>query len=210
MQRPSGGWAAILSHKISVMNFNDYLNYTLDALRSVDSEEVSGLIDMLFAAYQQGSTVFVIGNGGSAANASHFAQDLAKGTLAAPDQQKRLRAMSLTDNLPFFSALANDEGYDSVFVQQLRTYANQGDLLIAISGSGNSPNILNAVHHANANGMKTVGITGFNGGTLREIAHSGVHVQLDDMCTSESIHSVVFHYVILQLQERIAAEQSVV
>lgn len=192
------------------MNFNDYLDYTLDALRSVDAGEVNGLIDMLFAAYQQGNTVFVIGNGGSAANASHFAQDLAKGTLAVPDQQKRLRAMSLTDNLPFFSALANDEGYDSVFVQQLRTYADAGDLLIAISGSGNSPNVLNAVRHANENGMKTVGITGFDGGALREIAHGGVHVQLDDMCTSESIHSVVFHYVILQLQEKIAAEQSVV
>ncbi len=188
------------------MNFNDYTNYTLDALRSVDSTEVEGLIDILFSAYKDGRKVFVIGNGGSAANASHFAQDLAKGTLVDPNQEKRLRALSLTDNLPFFSALANDEGYDTVFVQQLRTYADKGDVLVAISGSGNSPNVLNAIAYANEHEMHTVGITGFDGGALRQTAHTGVHVPLNDMCTSESIHSVIFHYVILALQERIRDE----
>lgn len=187
-----------------MMNFNDYTSYTLDALRAVETAEVESFIDLLFDAYQRGGTVFVIGNGGSAANASHLAQDLAKGTLAHPDQEKRLRAMSLTDNLPFFSALGNDEGYDRVFVQQLRTFADKGDLLVAISGSGNSPNILKAVEYGNGIGMTTIGVTGFSGGKLRTLAHHGVHVQLDDMCTSESIHSIIFHYVILSLQERMA------
>lgn len=186
------------------MNFNEYTSYTLDALKSVDAAEVENLVALLLDAYERGATVFVIGNGGSAANASHLAQDLAKGTLSHPEQEKRLRALSLTDNLPFFSALGNDEGYDRVFVQQLRTFADKGDLLIAISGSGNSPNIISAVEYANGIGMATIGITGFDGGRLRDLAHHGVHVPLNDMCTSESIHSIVFHYVILTLQERMA------
>ena len=186
-----------------MMNFSDYTTYTLEALRGVNESEVEGFIESLFDAYKRGATVFVIGNGGSAANASHFAQDLAKGTLASPDQKKRLRALSLTDNLPFFSALGNDEGYENVFVQQVRTYANPGDLLVAISGSGNSPNIVNAIDYANANGIKTVGVTGFDGGKVKEMVHERVHVGLNDMCTCESIHSVIFHYIILSLQERL-------
>lgn len=198
---------ARLSTTRTMMNFNDYSNYTLNALQSVDTAEVEGFIDLLFEAYRNGKTVFVIGNGGSAANASHLAQDLAKGTLAHPDQEKRLRAMSLTDNLPFISALGNDEGYDRIFVQQLRTFADKGDLLVAISGSGNSPNIISAVDYANSIGMATIGITGFSGGKLRTLAHHGVHVPLDDMCTSESIHSIIFHYVILSLQEKMGEEK---
>ncbi len=186
------------------MNFRDYRAYTLEALQSVSMDEVQGLVEALYDAFECGATVFVIGNGGSAANASHFAQDLAKGTLANPDQQKRLRALSLTDNLPFFSALANDEGYDQVFLQQLRTYGSEGDLLVAISGSGNSPNLLNAIDYANESRMKTIGITGFDGGKVKKVAQEGVHVPLNDMCTCESIHSVIFHYVILSLKERIA------
>ncbi len=187
------------------MNFSDYKAYTLRALDSVNEAEITALVDGLFDAYQRRAMVFVIGNGGSAANASHFAQDLAKGTSPSPAHQQRLRALSLTDNVAFFSALGNDEGYDQVFVQQLRTFANPGDMLIAISGSGNSPNVLRAVEYANNNGIATVGITGFSGGALLEMAASRVHVPLNDMCTAESIHSIVFHYVILELQKLIAA-----
>ena len=189
-----------------MMNFTEYTDYTRKAIESVDTVQIERFIDLLFDAYQHGATVFVIGNGGSAANASHFAQDLSKGTLANPDQEKRLKALSLTDNLPFFSALGNDEGYENVFVQQLRTFAEPGDILIAISGSGNSPNILRAIEYAQKHGMRTVGITGFDGGKLREHADDGVHVPLNDMCTSESVHSVIFHYVILALQERISED----
>lgn len=184
------------------MNFSEYKSYTQKALESVDEAEVTAFIDTLFDAYERGVMVFVIGNGGSAANASHLAQDLAKGTCASMDQERRLRALSLTDNLAFFSALGNDEGYDQVFVQQLRTFCNPGDLLVAISGSGNSPNILRAVEYASNHGLKTIGVTGFSGGKLYDMVHQRVHVPLDDMCTAESVHSVVFHYVILELQKR--------
>jgi D-sedoheptulose 7-phosphate isomerase len=188
------------------MNFSEYKSYTQRALDSVDEREVRTLIDTLFDAFLSGAMVFVIGNGGSASNASHLAQDLAKGTCASPDQDRRLRALALTDNMAFFSALANDEGYEQAFAGQLRTFASPGDLLIAISGSGNSPNILRAVEYANANGLKTIGVTGFSGGKLHDLVAERVHVPLNDMCTSESIHSIVFHYVILELQKMIAAE----
>lgn len=192
-----------------MMNYSEYKEYTMRALDSVDAQEVERFIEAIYDAYDRGAMVFVIGNGGSAASASHLAQDLAKGTCSSMEQEKRIRALSLTDNLPFLSALGNDEGYDQVFVQQLRTFCTPGDLLIAISGSGNSPNVLRAIEYANEHGVKTYGITGFSGGKLREIANDAVHVPLNDMCTAESIHTIIFHYVILDLRERIAASQAV-
>jgi D-sedoheptulose 7-phosphate isomerase len=112
--------------------------------------------------------------------------------------------MSLTDNTPAIMAWANDTSYDRIFLEQLKTYAAPGDLLLAISGSGNSPNILKAVDWANANGMTTIGITGFSGGKLREIAHHDFHVDIHDMGVVESIHLVVFHWLIDDLYRRIS------
>jgi len=185
------------------MEFGKYKDKLIDTLASLNSQEIEDLINLLIDAYQEEKFVFVIGNGGSAANASHFAQDLAKGTRHSPQQKKRIKALSLTDNLPFITAQGNDEGYESIFEQQLRTYATSGDLLIAISGSGNSPNILKAVQWANDNGLITVGITGFDGGKLKKLAKHSVNVRLDDMCTSESMHSIIFHYVIIELSQRL-------
>lgn len=193
-----------------MMNFTDYKAYTVSALDSVDTAEVDALIDAIHSAYEREATVFVIGNGGSAASASHLAQDLAKGTcMDLSSDDRRLRALSLTDNVAYLSALGNDEGYDQIFVQQLRTFYRPGDVLIAISGSGNSPNVLRAIEFANASGVETIGVTGFDGGKLRQIAHGCVHVPLNDMCTAESIHTVVFHYVILALRERLASRVAV-
>lgn len=185
------------------MDFNSYKKNLYSTLESLDLHELEHFLNLLIEAYKNDKFIFVIGNGGSAANASHLAQDLAKGTKINPEQTKRLKALSLTDNLPFITAQGNDEGYDSIFEQQLRTFASEGDLLIAISGSGNSPNIIKAVKWANNNGLKTIGITGFDGGKLKKISHHSVNVALNDMCTSESIHSIIFHYVILELRERL-------
>ncbi len=185
------------------MTFTVYRKYLWDTLVKIDESQVKNLFNILIEAYENDKTVFVIGNGGSAANASHFAQDLAKGTRLYLDQKKRIKALSLTDNLPFFSALANDDGYDSVFEQQLMTFAKSSDLLIAISGSGNSRNIIKAVEWANDNGLETVGVTGFDGGKLRQINKYSLHVPLNDMCSVESIHSTIFHYIVLELQEYI-------
>ena len=192
----------------NTMTFNAYLSYFNQSLNSLDPEEILQFIDLLMDAYENDRTVFVIGNGGSAANASHFANDLAKGTLQSKDQRKRLRALSLTDNVALMTAYGNDEGYASIFEQQLRTYARPGDIVVAISGSGNSPNVIGAIEWANANGLHTVGVTGFSGGKLKQMAKSRVHVPLNDMCTSESVHSVIFHYVAIELQKRLYAESS--
>src|SRR5438128_116604 len=140
------------------MNFKTYkgtIDKTLDAL---DDAEIENFLNLLVDAYNNDKFVYVIGNGGSAANASHLAQDLAKGTRHSPQQKKRIKALSLTDNLPFVTAQGNDEGYESIFEQQLRTYAKPGDYLIAISGSGNSPNIIKAIEWANDNGLITIGV----------------------------------------------------
>ena len=183
------------------MNFNDYIEYLKKAIGSVNPAQVESFIDLLYDSYKKEKMVFVIGNGGSAANASHFAQDLAKGTRSSLEQEVRIKALSLTDNLPFVTALGNDDGYDTIFEQQLRTFASPGDILISISGSGNSPNIIKAVEWANNNGLVTVGVTGFDGGNLKKLNKHSVHVSLNDMCTAESIHTVIFHYVILKLQK---------
>jgi D-sedoheptulose 7-phosphate isomerase len=165
------------------------------------------LADRLFGAYEAGSRVFLIGNGGSASNASHFAQDLAKGSAPGLDAERRLRAVALTDNASFLTALANDVGYERVFEQQLRTLAERGDLLIAISGSGNSPNVLRAVEWAREAGLETLGVTGFDGGKLRALAHSGVHIECSDMGICETLHAALFHCAMNDLRERISRHE---
>ncbi|NQZ96835.1 MAG: SIS domain-containing protein [Myxococcales bacterium] len=162
------------------------------------------LVDALYDAFEAGQTIFLAGNGGSAAAASHFGQDLAKGTLTSRHAERRMRVIPLTDNLGYITALANDEGYESVFEQQLRGLASSGDLLVAISGSGNSPNILLAVDYAASIGMGTVGVTGFDGGRLRQVADVDVHVPVDDMGMCEALHGVVFHYAMSELRSRLS------
>ena len=148
------------------------------------------------------------GNGGSGSNASHFCEDIGKGTLRREDfdndNKKRVRILSLTDNTPYILAWGNDEGFERVFVEQLKNLASPGDLLIAISGSGNSPNILRAVEWANRHGLTTFGCTGFSGGKLRTLAQHNFHVPLDDMGIVESIHLTAFHWVVDDLHRRIS------
>src|SRR6476469_11111995 len=185
------------------MTFQEYLQYFNTTLASLDHAEIDNFVNILIDAYENDRMVFVIGNGGSAANASHLATDLAKGTLRSMDQVKRLKCLSLTDHVGVMTAYGNDEGYASIFEQQLRTFASPGDVVIAISGSGNSPNVLAAIEWANSHGLHTIGVTGFGGGKLKKMVASQVHVPLNDMCTSESVHTVIFHYVSIELQKRL-------
>ena len=179
-----------------------FLNQVADVLGGLNTGEISALTDAVERCYREGRTVFIIGNGGSGSNASHMCEDLGKGTLTDFENQKRLRVLSLTDNTPYILAWGNDEGYDRIFVEQLKNLASPGDLLIAISGSGNSPNVLRAVDYANATGMETFGMTGFTGGKLKQICGQTLHVQVHDMGIAESLHTVVFHYLIVELKER--------
>jgi D-sedoheptulose 7-phosphate isomerase len=166
-------------------------------------EQSDRFIETLYRAFEGGRTIFLVGNGGSAATASHFGQDLAKGTLATMSARRRFRVIPLTDNIGYITALANDEGYESIFEQQLRGLASEGDLLVAISGSGNSPNVLRAVEYAKSIGMTTVGVTGFDGGKLRQMADESVHVPVHDMGMCEALHGVVFHAAMSRLRDRL-------
>jgi D-sedoheptulose 7-phosphate isomerase len=176
-------------------------------LLRIDPREVQILADAIHDCYLRGRFVFVIGNGGSGSNASHFCEDIGKGTLTRADFEnegkKRVRILSLTDNTPYILAWGNDEGFDRVFVEQLKNLASPGDLLVAISGSGNSPNVLRAVDWANRHGLKTFGCTGYSGGKLRALAQHNLHVPLDDMGIVETIHLAAFHWVVDDLHRRI-------
>lgn len=192
----------------TTLNPRQFLDRVAAELGRIDTAEVQKLADLIHDRYTAGRFVFVIGNGGSGSNASHFCEDLGKGTLARKyfddDAKKRLRIVSLTDNTPYILAWGNDEGFDRVFVEQLKNLASPGDMLIAISGSGNSPNVLRAVEWANRHDIVTFGCTGFGGGKLRTLARHGLHVPIEDMGIVESIHLTAFHWVVDDLYRRIS------
>ena len=192
------------------LDIDSYFERCSTELHKLNQSDIKSLADSIFEAYQTGAGVFICGNGGSGANASHFCEDLGKSTLRPTafenDSVKRLKVLSLTDNTPYILAWANDEGYDRIFVEQLKNLAGPDDVLVAISGSGNSPNVLRAVDWANKHNMKTCGITGFDGGLLRQTASTSIHVPLDDMGLVESIHLVIFHWILDDVYGRINLE----
>lgn len=183
-----------------------YLDYLKQVITALDIEEISAFARALLDARERGARIFFIGNGGSAATASHFANDVAIGSRS---WHKSFRAMSLTDNVPIMTAIGNDYGYDEIFVLQLKTVMQPGDLLIAISASGNSPNVLKAIEYANENGAITIGLTGFDGGKLRRLAKSSVHVPTSkgEYGPVEDLHMVLDHLVGAFLMQVCAAER---
>ncbi len=189
------------------LSAQDFLHRAAQELQQLKTDGIQLLADLIYSCYEKRNTVFIIGNGGSGSNASHLCEDLGKGTLRREDfdndAKKRLRVLSLTDNTPYILAWGNDEGFDRVFSEQLKNLALPGDLLIAISGSGNSANILRAVEWANRHEITTFGCTGFNGGKLINMVKHGFHVPLDDMGLVESIHLTAFHWIIDDLHRRI-------
>lgn len=192
----------------TTLNARSFLERVGQELLRIDPAEVKALADVMYDCYKQDRFIFICGNGGSGSNASHFCEDIGKGTLRREDfendRKRRVRIVSLTDNTPYILAWGNDEGFDRIFVEQLKNLSRPGDLLIAISGSGNSPNVLRAVDWANRNNLKTFGCTGFTGGKLRTLAHQNLHVPLDDMGIVETIHLAAFHWVVDDLHRRIS------
>jgi D-sedoheptulose 7-phosphate isomerase len=154
-------------------------------------DEINRLMHLLVNALQEERQVFIMGNGGSAATASHFVCDFNKGL--SWGKQKRFKMICLNDNVPTMMAYANDTSYEDVFVEPLKNYFRKGDLVIGISGSGNSSNVLNAIEWGNANGGVTIGLTGYNGGKLKEAAMYGVHINVDDMQIAEDLHMALDH-----------------
>lgn len=182
-----------------------FLDRVAAELSRIEPREVQALADAIWRTFLERRFVFVIGNGGSGSNASHFCEDVGKCTIPTADYDRdkpRIRILSLTDNTPYILAWANDSGFDRIFCEQLKNLASPGDLLIAISGSGNSPNILRAVEWANSHQLHTFGCTGYSGGRLRALAQQNLHVPIDDMGTVESIHLAAFHWVVGDLARR--------
>jgi D-sedoheptulose 7-phosphate isomerase len=192
------------------LDASEYLRRFDRELKRIDLASMKRWAELVHAAWEHDRFVFVFGNGGSATTATHISEDLGKSTLheehLLEGHRKRLKILSLTDNLGWISALGNDLGYEHIFSQQLMNYARPGDLAIAISGSGNSANVVSAVEWANENGLTTFALTGFDGGKLRRISRFGLHVPLHDMGMVESIHLVVFHWVLNDVFARINEE----
>jgi D-sedoheptulose 7-phosphate isomerase len=194
----------------AVLDSKEYLQRLQAELERIDHAALGRWADALFQAWENEQFVFVLGNGGSGTTATHICEDLGKSTLREADlhdeSRRRLKILSLTDNLGWILAVANDLSYDEVFVQQLMNYGRPGDLVIAISGSGNSPNVLKAVDWANRHGLVSFGLTGFDGGQLKQLQTDGLHVELSDMGMVESIHLCLFHWVLNDVFARINAE----
>jgi len=194
----------------ATLDLPSYLDRLSREVARLNQADIQKWADLVFEAWKNGRFVFIFGNGGSGTTASHMAEDLGKSTLRPEDlkdeSKLRLRVLSLTDNVGWLLAVGNDCGYDQIFVQQLMNYGSQGDLVIAISGSGDSPNVLKAVDWANRNGLITFGLTGYGGGKLKQMQQQGLHVELDDMGMVESIHLCVFHWVLNDVFARINRE----
>ena len=179
-----------------IRNYLEDLRAALDAL---DLEQVQAARQLIGAARDQGRQVFLCGNGGSAATASHMANDLGKG--ASYGRDSRFRVIALTDNVSWMTALANDINYEAIFAEQLRNLGQAGDVLVAISGSGNSQNVLNAVEIAREKGMKTIGWTGFDGGKLAALADLAIVAGSHHMGRVEDVHTILMHLVCYYFME---------
>jgi D-sedoheptulose 7-phosphate isomerase len=165
----------------------------LKAIETIELEKVGQAIDILKRARDEDRRIFVCGNGGSASTASHFVCDMVKG--ASFHRDKRFRIMALTDSLPTITAYANDVCYDCVFVEQLKNFAQPGDVVMAISGSGNSPNVLQAVEYANSIGCRTIALSGRNGGKLGPMAQLNLQASNPHMGRIEDVHMIVMHMI---------------
>jgi len=178
----------------------NYQQQLLGTVGAIPLDKVRAAIEWLEQALDEGRQVFTCGNGGSASTASHFICDMVKG--ASYTREKRFRMMALTDSLPTLTAYSNDVSYDCVFVEPLKNFAKPGDILIAISGSGNSPNVLRATEWANSAGMKTIGMTGRDGGQLGRLSQLEIRVADPHMGRIEDGHMIVCHMIAYYFMEK--------
>lgn len=182
---------------------NNYLDEVTAALVRIPVERIGEVVRILERARDNGKSIFLLGNGGSAATASHFACDLAKGALSPG--KRRLKAFALTDNTPLVSAWANDSAYENIFAEQLKNYVEAGDVTISISGSGNSANVISGVKVAKVKGATTIGFLGFDGGKLRELVDIPVVVPIYNMEQVEDIHLLLGHIITTCLRTDVPA-----
>jgi D-sedoheptulose 7-phosphate isomerase len=194
------------SSEVASVFARGYLDYVAEVLAGIDADSVAAFIDELLGARERDARIFFLGNGGSAATASHFVNDI---MIGSKSWHRPFRAVSLTDNAAVITAIANDTSFDEIFTQQLRSHLASNDLVVAISVSGNSPNVLAAVEYARQVGARTVALTGFDGGTLRTLTDVTVHVPTNrgEYGPAEDAHMVLDHLVGAFLAQLCASEQ---
>lgn len=188
---------------IEVTFSKTYFRSVESALRRLPHALIDQVTDALWQAYLAGRTVYVFGNGGSAALASHCACDFGKGTVV--NGNRRFRVLALTDNIPLMTAWANDARYEDIFAEQLLPLVEKSDVALAISGSGNSPNVLNALQVAKDAGALTIGLTGFRGGKMKALCDLCVIIPSDNMQVIEDLHVSVNHAIFVSLRSRMCA-----
>ena len=194
----------------SDLNLDGYLDHLKQTIHELDRDAIRRWSDRIYETWEAKRFVFVFGNGGAGSTASHFQEDLAKSSLRPEDllddSRQRIKILSLNDNVGWITAIGNDMGFEHIFQQQLMNYASRGDLVIAMSGSGNSPNVIQAVKWAKQKGLHTFCLTGFDGGQLRQLQDDGLHVPVRDMGIAQSLHLCVFHWVLDDVYARINKE----
>jgi len=169
----------------------DYIALEIETLKNIDVSAINEAIGLLEETRQKDGTIYIFGNGGSATTASHYQGDFNKGV--SEGLEKKFRFQCLNDNMATLLAIANDIGYEEVYRYQLRNKVSEKDLVIAISGSGNSKNVVNAAEYAKEQGCKVIGLTGYNGGKLREICDISLHAPINSMQITEDIHMMLDH-----------------
>lgn len=170
---------------------DNYFNLLKQSVDGLDRKAIISFVDLLLEARKNGNNIYIMGNGGSASTASHFTCDFNKGLSYKKDI--RFKMICLNDNIATMLAYSNDLGYENVFVEQLKNFLKKDDVVIGISGSGNSKNILNAIEYANDLGAKTVGLTGFDGGKLKNIVDVSIHADVNNMQVAEDVHMTICH-----------------
>src|SRR4030081_3614243 len=170
-----------------------YKDDLLQAIQAIDLAKVGVAIEGLKEVRDSNRHIFVCGNGGSASTASHFACDMVKG--ASFGRESRFRIMALTDSLPTITAYSNDVSYDCVFAEQMKKFAQPGDVVMAISGSGNSPNVLRAIEYGKSIGCRTIALTGRDGGKLAPLAEINIQAKIPHMGRIEDVHMIVAHMI---------------
>jgi len=185
----------------------DYVDQLKGMLDAIDPKDVERVTNTLLDAYKNDKQVFIMGNGGSASAASHMACDLGKGTVVPG--KRRFRVISLNDNMAVFSAIANDFGYDNVFLEQIKNVVNPGDVVLGISASGNSPNVVSAMKYANQNGAITVAIVGFTGGEMKTHADISIHLQSGQYGPVEDGHMILNHMITTFLKKKFEVDHKI-
>jgi len=189
------------------MKNSEFTNYFLrlsETLNKLDLQAIDQFVEALLLARDNENTVFIFGNGGSAATASHVTGDFLKGVSFELD--KRFRVICLSDNTAGITAISNDLGYEEIFVEQLKVFLKKNDLVIGISGSGNSANVVKALEYAGKQGAKTIAMCGFKGGKIKEMADLVIHIPISDMEITEDIHIILFHAIKQTLIKRLKGD----